>query len=59
MKDVWAIALAAPPKGKVMDPHTPPLELEWDGKESRIGKWDMGHRPGHSYNHCCPVNLSH
>lgn len=35
--------------GKVFDPYPPPLKLKWDGKESRIGKWDMGHKKGVSY----------
>ena len=44
--DVWENAKG--PDGKVRDPNTGE-ELFWDRTKNRNGQWDMGHKPGKSY----------
>ncbi|MGX2952059.1 GH-E family nuclease [Shewanella sp. JL219SE-S6] len=44
---VWNAAVSKRPDGRVFDPNTK-KELFWDGG-SRVGQWDMGHKPGKDY----------
>ncbi len=47
VEDVWKNA-TRDVNGNVIDINTGDI-LNWDGKSSRIGKWDMGHKPGEEW----------
>ncbi|MCY0976720.1 GH-E family nuclease [Chryseobacterium wangxinyae] len=49
--DVWNNAIRDA-DGNVIDPNTGEI-LIWDKTQPRIGQWDMGHKPGHSYKDLC------